>query len=169
MGEKTTTLLPPIEGFTGLLEEEDTLEPMPPLDVEEQCYLKPVSANDQQTVDMLTELVMSAHGRVLEESAGLPVATGESRRRVESVVYSVFSAHPESYDSLESQVAEFMSRLASDHCFADGNKRTALLSAITVMEAYGRLVRLSVDDAVAIALMAADGETSQIKSKFISN
>lgn len=166
MGEKTTTVLP--FEFTDLLEEDDVIEPVQPLNVEDQCYLKPVSANNQETVDMLTELVMSAHGRALEESTGLQIATGESRKRVESVVYSVFTAHPSDYSSLESQVAELMSRLALDHCFADGNKRTALLTGLTIMEAYGRLVNLSVNDAVTIALMAADGETDKIASVLLS-
>lgn len=163
----TITLSLPIERFTELLEGKDVMELTQSLDVEGQCYLKPVSANDQETIDMLTELVMSAHGRALEESIGLQIASVESRRRVESVVYSVFAAHPGSYSSLESQVAEFISRLASDHCFADGNKRTALLSALTIMEAYGRPVSLSIDDAVAIALMAADGKTSEIASELV--
>lgn len=125
--------------------------------------LKPVSAPDGESLKVLVDMIMRAHGRALEQSAGLQVAGKQHRDHVESIAYAVFSAHPDRYDSLESQSADLAVRLATGHCFPDGNKRTAVLAAAVVMEAYGRALSCSQEAFVEAALHAAEGLGSDVE------
>lgn len=125
--------------------------------------LKPVSAPDAKTLKLLVDMIMSAHGRALEQSAGLQGAGKQHRDHVESIAYAVFSAQPGRYDSLEAQSADLAVRLATGHCFPDGNKRTAVLAAAVVMEAYGRAISCSQEAFVEAALHAAGGLGSDVE------
>lgn len=125
--------------------------------------LKPVSAPDGESLKILVDMIMSAHGRALEQSAGLQGAGKQNRDHVESIAYVVFSARPDHYASLESQSADLAVRLATGHCFPDGNKRTAVLAAAVIMEAYGRAISCSQEAFVEAALHAAEGLGSDVE------
>lgn len=129
----------------------------------DDCMLKPVSADDMDSMRMLVDIVMSAHGLALESSAGLRATPGDSRKRVESVVYSVFSAAPDRYGSLEGQAADLACKLAKDHCFPDGNKRTSVLAAMTIMNSYGRALSFTQDDFVSMAMLSAKGDVDGVR------
>ncbi len=126
--------------------------------------LKPVCAADQQTLTVIVDMVMSAHGRALERSAGLRSASKQSRDHVEAITYAVFSSRPGRYGSIEKQAADFAVRLATGHCFPDGNKRTAVLSAAVIMEAYGRSIACGQDEMVKAAMLAAAGDVDRVEA-----
>ena len=92
----------------------------------------------------------------------------QSRAHVEAIVYTVFSFQPERYAGLEAQVADLAVRLATGHCFPDGNKRTSMLSAAAVMETYGRSVSCSQSDFVEAAMLAACGDSAGVEAKLCS-
>lgn len=133
-----------------------------------QSRLKPVSAPDAGSLKIIADVIMSAHGRALEQSAGLRGAGKQHRDHVESIAYVVFSAQPDRYASLESQSADLAVRLATGHCFPDGNKRTAVLAAAVVMEAYGRAISCSQSDFVEAAMLAACGDSAGVEAKLCS-
>lgn len=133
-----------------------------------QPRLKPVSAPDAGSLKVIADVIMSAHGRALERSVGLQGTGRQSREHVEAIVYTVFSFQPERYACLEAQAADLAVRLATGHCFPDGNKRTSVLSAAVVMEAYGRSVSCSQSDLVEAAMLAACGDSAGVEAKLCS-
>lgn len=124
-------------------------------------HLKPVFF-DAESLDGLVDTVLSAHGQALSASRGLDGVPHDSIKRVESACASVCSFHPERYGTLERQAAELAVRIAKDHCFPDGNKRTGVIMAIVLMETYGHAVSCSQDDFIRAGLAAADGDSDKV-------
>lgn len=130
--------------------------------------LKPVFF-DGQSLDELVDVVMSAHGRALCLSNGMDIVPPSSRNKVQSACASICSMYPERFSCMEEQAATLACRLAKDHCFPDGNKRTAIITAITFMETYGRAVSCSDDEFVQAALAAARDDTMEVMDNLLSS
>ena len=134
----------------------------------DEYRLKPVMF-DGKSLDELVDVVMSAHGRALCLSNGLDAVPPASRGRVQSACASICSMYPERFSCMEQQAAQLACRLAKDHCFPDGNKRTAIITAIIFMETYGRAVYCSDDEFVRAALAAADDDAEKVMDELLSS
>lgn len=123
--------------------------------------VKPVYVNEK-IMDEFVNVVMSAHGRSINESYGFGTVTGDSKKKLKSAMVSVLSMYPERYETLSRQAAELACRIAQDHCFPDGNKRTAIVATTAFLETYGHAVSCSQDDFVAAALAASQGNVGEV-------
>ena len=117
---------------------------------------------DETCADTLTDVIMSAHGQSLHVSRGLDVVHPSTVDRVGAAVYGICVFHPERFADLEHQGCALACRLACDHPFADGNKRTAIMAAMAFMETYGRGISVSDDAVVAAALAAANDDIDAV-------
>jgi death-on-curing family protein len=125
-------------------------------------HLKPVFFKENE-LDDLTSVTMEAHGQSLKMAYGLAAVPNGTFNKVKGSLAGIMSFYPERFEDLDSQAAALACRLAKDHCFPDGNKRTAVLMAITLMEAYGNAVACSQDDFVQAGLAAARNDISTVK------
>ena len=130
--------------------------------------LKPLMANTPEDLKTMTDMVMRCHGLGLENSDGLKNIHGSSLGMVEAITYVVFVARATSYPSLEDQAADLAVRIATDHPFPDGNKRTAVLAALTLLDAYGRPIACSNNAVVSAALAASRGDVDAVKRDICS-
>lgn len=130
--------------------------------------LKPLMANTPEDLKTMTDMVMRCHGLGLENSDGLKNIHGSSLGMVEAIIYVVFVTRATSYPSLEDQAADLAVRIATDHPFPDGNKRTAVLAALTLLDAYGRPIACSNNAVVSAALAASRGDAESVKKEICS-
>lgn len=130
--------------------------------------LKPLMANTPEDLKTMTDMVMRCHGLGLENSDGLKSVRGSSLGMVEAITYVVFVARATSYPSLEDQATDLAVRIATDHPFPDGNKRTAVLAALTLLDAYGRPIACSNNAVVSAALAASRGDAESVKKEICS-
>lgn len=130
--------------------------------------LKPLMANTPEDLKTMTDMVMRCHGLGLENSDGLKNIHGSSLGTVEAITYVVFVARATSYPSLEDQATDLAVRIATDHPFPDGNKRTAVLAALTLLDAYGRPIACSNNAVVSAALAASQGDAESVKKEICS-
>lgn len=130
--------------------------------------LKPLMANTPEDLKTMTDMVMRCHGLGLENSDGLKNIHGSSLGMVEAITYVVFVTRATSYPSLEDQAADLAVRIATDHPFPDGNKRTAVLAALTLLDAYGRPIACSNNAVVSAALAASQGDAESVKKEICS-
>lgn len=130
--------------------------------------LKPLMASDTKDLKIMTDMIMRCHGLGLEGRNGLKTIRTTSLGTVESIAYVVFVTHAMTYPSLEDQAADLAVRIATDHPFPDGNKRTAVLAAITLLDAYGRPVACSNAAVVSAALAASRGDAEAVKQDICS-
>lgn len=130
--------------------------------------LKPLKANDPRDLKIMTDMIMRCHGLGLEHSNGLKNVRNSTLGVVESIAYVVFVTRAESYTSLEDQATDLAVRLATDHPFPDGNKRTAVLASLTLLDAYGRPVACSNKAVVSAALAASQGDVESVKREICS-
>lgn len=130
--------------------------------------LKPLMANTPEDLKTMTDMVMRCHGLGLENSDGLKSVRGSSLGTVEAITYVVFVTRATSYPSLEDQAADLAVRIATDHPFPDGNKRTAVLAALTLLDAYGRPIACSNNAVVSAALAASQGDAESVKKEICS-
>lgn len=126
-----------------------------------RSIVKPVYVNEKM-IDKFVDVVMSAHGRAISASYGFDTVTIDMKNRLKGAMASVLSMYPERYQTLSRQAAELACRIAQDHCFADGNKRTAIIAATAFLETYGHAVSCSSDDFVNAALAAANGDADSV-------
>ena len=130
--------------------------------------LKPLMANTPEDLKTMTDMVMRCHGLGLENSDGLKSVRGSSLGTVEAITYAVFVTRATSYPSLEDQAADLAVRIATDHPFPDGNKRTAVLASLTLLDAYGRPIACSNNAVVSAALAASRGDAESVKKEICS-
>lgn len=130
--------------------------------------LKPLMANTPEDLKTMTDMVMRCHGLGLENSDGLKNIHGSSLGMVEAITYVVFVTRATSYPSLEDQAADLAVRIATDHPFPDGNKRTAVLAALTLLDAYGRPIACSNNAVVSAALAASQRDAESVKKEICS-
>lgn len=103
----------------------------------------PMSFDSEELVDAFTDTVLQVHDTVESTGKCFTPHAGEDvrehmRERVRTVVLSafmpVFDLSPEErFEDIFAQASYFAIHLAADHCFYDGNKRTALLVALTLV------------------------------------
>ena len=130
--------------------------------------LKPLMANTPEDLKTMTDMVMRCHGLGLENSDGMKSVRGSSLGMVEAITYVVFVARATSYPSLEDQATDLAVRIATDHPFPDGNKRTAVLAALTLLDSYGRPIACSNNAVVSAALAASQGDAESVKKEICS-
>jgi prophage maintenance system killer protein len=112
----------------------------------------------------MIELIMATHDALLTMSKGLNAVSYSSRKVIGSIVYVVFVARAEMYDGLNDQVTDLMIRIARDHGFPDGNKRTAVISGLTIIDMVRGPLKISDDDVVKAAMLAAAGDRDSLLS-----
>lgn len=66
----------------------------------------------------------------------------------------------EQYPGIFMKAAVYWHGLATSHCFSDGNKRTATMSALVFLELNGFELKATDEELFEIALKLATGETS---------
>ncbi len=82
---------------------------------------------------------------LLEAAAGRPMQT-------------VFGT--DAYPTLEEKAASLLHSIARNHPFVDGNKRTAAVAVLFMLEVNGRRVRWKEDDALDRIVAIAEGQAS---------
>lgn len=110
----------------------------------------------------MTSVVMSAHGKAIDNTYGLAVVPNGTYDKVQGCLASIVSFHPERFTDLTDQAAHLACRIAQDHCFPDGNKRTAIITAVVFMETYGAAVSCSQHDLVEAGMAASQGNVGII-------
>lgn len=126
--------------------------------------MPPVYA-DESRLAGVTDTAMAAHGTGVNVAGGLGTVTPRSKERLEGGIASILCFHPERFDDIEDQACALACRIAQDHCLPDGNKRTAILTAIALLEAFGRDVDCGQNDFVDAALAAAAGDRAAVRDK----
>ncbi|RIH80583.1 Toxin Doc [Calidithermus terrae] len=108
--------------------------------------------------------VMLLHDLALELHGGKPGRLDPGR--LESAVLQAQAEfggqllHP----TLHGQAAAYLFHIATGHTFADGNKRTGLLAALTFLELNGSPCTLSEDAAYELALAVGRGELDKAQT-----
>lgn len=115
---------------------------MGPLNVEWAAIAPPIVFDCQETVETYAELILSVHDDI-ESDSGCFSPPGNARYRLdvlgrlEAVVGNTFVGYfgigpLDRFDDIFDQAAYLASHLAQDHIFLDGNKRTALVMALSL-------------------------------------
>ena len=129
--------------------------------------LKPVWFNEE-ALDDIVDIIMSIHGAIVKRTRGLANADSRNRDKVEAAIASICSIHVERFNDLNDQAVAIACRLAQDHCYPDGNKRTAIITAMAIMEAYGRAIHCTDADIVNAGLKAAIGDADGVRRALLS-
>jgi death on curing protein len=113
------------------------------LTIDELVYI-----NEQITQDSKIHTIVDGKRKVrdmglLEAAAGRPMQT-------------VFGE--DAYPTPQEKAAALLHSLARNHPFADGNKRTATVAALFMLEVNGWCVRWDAEDALAQIMAIAEGE-----------
>jgi death-on-curing protein len=113
-------------------------------------------------VQFLTvEEVEQIHTRMLEEYGGAPgVLRREGLEGAVMAPQATFAGRP-LLATLADLAAAYAFYLVTSHCFADGNKRTALTSALAFLDVNGHPLTSSGDEWVEIMVRVAKGEISR--------
>lgn len=111
---------------------------------------------DKEQIEGLAETIVATNGAVLEvrgfngESAHDVAFLDEATGKAESVACDVFAPHfgmspGERYGDVFEQVCDFAEKLAKDHIFYDGNKRTTVKVSIALLLRQGIELDMSDD------------------------
>lgn len=123
--------------------------------------LKPLMAVDGSELAVLVQMVMRCHGLSLVDGSTGGVSP-EGVACVNAMVNDVFGWSASRYGSLEEQASDIAVRIASERPFKTCNDETAVLCAMTVLDAYGHPVACS-QDAVREAVMACrSGDADEV-------
>lgn len=103
--------------------------------------LKPFVLADDESVKLLAESVvyMNSYATCSDNAAAFITSdTTKAKQNIESILYSVFSIHFGMFpsDDLLTQISKAVIFIAKDHCFVDGNKRTAVLALETFTKLF---------------------------------
>jgi prophage maintenance system killer protein len=124
--------------------------------------IAPLSVDGNDDLDSIVSIITAAHDGSLSASAGLNLTPRRSIDGINAVCYTVFVSRE--YESAEDQIVDLMVRIATGHCYPDGNKRTALVAGLTLMEYQGLSTGgYTVDDLVSVALSAASGSVDEVR------
>ena len=126
-------------------------------DLGDRVIFKAPIEYDQAQIEGLAEAVVAANGRVLEvrgfnrESAFDRRFLDEATGKVEAVLNAAFGSYfgvgpAERYDDLFEQICDFAEKLAKDHIFFDGNKRTTVKVSLGLLLQQG--IELDLADGV---------------------
>lgn len=129
--------------------------------------LKPVEF-DEDRLDDLVDVIMSAHGVATSVGGGLTAANATNRERVRAAITGIVCYHVERFADLGEQGIALIVRIAKAHAFADGNKRTAMLTGITFLETYGLPVACSQHDFALAGVAAATGDGAGVRSRLFA-
>lgn len=111
---------------------------------------------DQAQIEGLAETIAATNGAILrmrgfnKESASDPAFLDEACGRAQAVADAVFGTHfgagpKERYRDIFEQVCDFAEKLAKDHIFYDGNKRTTVKVSMGLLVQQGIELDLSDD------------------------
>lgn len=119
----------------------------------EAAEVRCLSFESRDEIEALAETVIDAHERISERFRcfnPLPNDSSEVRQsvagRIASVINACFgtmfgqSPHERYDDDLFVQISVFCEHLAKDHIFPDGNKRTALVVSLALLNLRGIIV-----------------------------
>ena len=122
----------------------------------------PLSVDGNDDLDSIVSIITAAHNESLSVSAGLNLTPRRSIDGINAVCYTVFASRE--YESAEDQIVDLMVRIATGHCYPDGNKRTALVAGLTLMKYQGLSTgRYTMGDLVSAALLAASGDRDEVR------
>lgn len=113
-------------------------------------------------VQFLTvEGVEQIHARMLEEYGGTPgVLKREGLEGAVMAPQASFAGRP-LLATLADVAAAYVFYLATSHCFADGNKRTALASALVFLDMNGKTLAPINAEWIEVVVRVAQGEISR--------
>lgn len=107
------------------------------------CWVEPIVFTDEETIEAFADLLCDIHTDIEAGSrclgvSGSVVIEEKTRGSIAGVVDSVFGVHFGStpidrFSDIFAQAAHLASHIALDHIFLDGNKRTALMSALLLL------------------------------------
>ena len=127
-----------------------------------QPKIPPIVVDNEDDLDSIVGIIDNAHGESLSVSAGLNLTPRRSVNGINAICYTVFASRE--YPSAEDQIVDLMVRIAMGHCYPDGNKRTALVSGLTLMAYLGLpTVKCTVNDLVVAVLSAAVGNDDGVR------
>lgn len=107
--------------------------------------LPPVVFCDEVESDGFVDSVLEVRERAVSHGEHYDADKPETRGMVSAIVYGVFVPRfgELPYSDLREQAAALSARIATEHPFSDGNKRTALLIVDAVIARWGHGARLS--------------------------
>ena len=123
---------------------------MPERDVRRPISSPPIELDGKDFLDAMVEVVLMAHGYSLDLTGGFRVERPGEAGAVSSVIQptfsTIFGSRPrDRFSDIFDQVGYLVYHLAKRHPFADGNKRTSVLMALSLLKLKG--IELDVDDA----------------------
>lgn len=127
--------------------------------------LKPLKATGDDELKMMTEMIMRCHGLSTVSMKGI---SPSSIHKVDAIVKEVFVTGVSRYSSLEEQSADLAVLIATLKPFHDGNMETSVLSAVTIMDAYGRPVACDDDAMVTASVLATIGDRHGVMNALCS-
>lgn len=116
----------------------------------------PLSMSDEE-ISMLVSSLMDVHREVVKErgfnlGTRIPdVVRTQIEGRIESVILSSFGDHfgttpADRFSDIFEQMAHFAYHMAKGHIFADGNKRTTMISCFSILKSEH--IEITTQDAV---------------------
>ena len=106
------------------------------------------------------ETVLEIHNRVIESTGG---SYGlRDKNALESALFSPLATFDgqELYPEIFEKVAVLLFKIANNHPFLDGNKRTAFVAALTIFSVNGYEFKFTQGEVVSCMLSVARGNSS---------
>lgn len=103
------------------------------------------------------DTVKEIHRRVIKVTGGIDAIRDESLLESAVLVPLATFGGKDLYPDLVTKVAVLLERLTNNHPFVDGNKRTAFVTAATVLKDNGLDLRASQQEVVEFMLAVAEG------------
>lgn len=107
---------------------------------------------DTEQIVAFAETVCTIQQRIVNTGQGLDSKQPNAQGNVESVLYASFAvifnvspAERNGYADIFDQIAYFAAHLAKDHIFPDANKRTTVLTCMSLLRSKG--IILDIEDA----------------------
>lgn len=111
---------------------------------------------------LVLEDIIAFHTKGLERYLGLSGLYPDSEDRVESILaqqHPVFNY--DKYPTVFAKAAMLLYLFAKDHCFPDGNKRVAILAAITILDYNGYETTFDDDEGYNFTLEVAAAQITE--------
>ena len=107
--------------------------------------LPPVLFHDEVDSESFVDSVLEAREQAVSGKEHYDVDKPETRGMISAIVCGIFFTRfgERLYNDLREQAAALSARIATEHPFSDGNKRTALLIVDAVITRWGRGAGLS--------------------------
>jgi len=120
---------------------------------------------------LTVENILALHDEAIRRYGGDPGHYAETRAKIESIVAQQYPGfRVDRYPGVFNKAAMLLYFLAKGHCFVDGNKRTAIAAAITLLNLNGyRDMIPQHEGEMKVEAVAASIVPDEQRSRYISN